>query len=212
MMANTQDNAKSKSNRSLDCSGDNIDESDNIFLFIPNIIGYFRIIFLIISLYYMPTHHVQASLFYVISALLDAFDGYAARYFNQSTRFGAILDQLTDRVGTLALLMVLCTLYPQYMLLFQLSAILDIASHWMYVWVTCLQGRVSHKFIDPAANPILSVYYTSRPLLFFMCAMNELFFCALYMRHFTTGPVCKLRLFPVSIMFYSHEKQFKFDF
>jgi CDP-diacylglycerol--inositol 3-phosphatidyltransferase len=174
---------------------DELDESDSIFLFIPNIIGYFRIIFLVISLFYMPTQYVQASLFYGISALLDAFDGYAARHFKQSTRFGGILDQLTDRVGTLSLLMVLCTLYPKYMLFFQLSAMLDIASHWMYVWVTCLQGHISHKFIDPASNPILNVYYTSRPVLFFMCAMNELFFCVLYMRHFTSGPVCKCWLF-----------------
>lgn len=166
------------------------DETDNVFLFIPNIIGYFRIVFVLISLYYMPTNHVKASIFYLISGLLDAFDGYAARYFNQSTRFGAILDQLTDRLATLGLVMVLSVLYSDYLIWFQLSAMLDIASHWMYVWVICLQGRTSHKFIDPASNPVLSVYYTSRPVLFFMCACNELFFCALYLRYFTVGPIC----------------------
>ena len=139
----------------------------------------------------MPTNHVKGSIFYLISSLLDAFDGYAARHFNQSTRFGSILDQLTDRLATLGLVMVLCVLYPDHLIWFQLSAMLDIASHWMYVWATCLQGRTSHKFIDPASNPILRIYYTSRPVLFFMCACNELFFCALYLRYFTTGPVGK---------------------
>lgn len=47
-----------------------------------------------------------------MSALLDAFDGWAARKYNQSSRFGAMLDQLTDRCGTMALCMALCRFYP----------------------------------------------------------------------------------------------------
>ena len=34
---------------------------------------------------------------YILSGFLDAFDGHAARAFNQSTKFGAMLDMLTDR-------------------------------------------------------------------------------------------------------------------
>ena len=32
----------------------------------------------------MSTDHVVAAMMYLSSGLLDAFDGYAARYFNQS--------------------------------------------------------------------------------------------------------------------------------
>jgi hypothetical protein len=32
------------------------------------------------------------------------------------------------------------------------------------------------------------MYYTSRPVLFFMCAGNEAFYAALYLLHFTEGP------------------------
>ena len=55
------------------------------------------------------------------SGFLDAFDGTAARALNQGTKFGAMLDQLTDRAALMCLLMVLGQLYPKYMLLFQVS-------------------------------------------------------------------------------------------
>ena len=56
----------------------------NIFLFVPNLIGYGRIIFGIISFILMPNHPLGASICYFLSAFLDAFDGHAARALNQS--------------------------------------------------------------------------------------------------------------------------------
>ncbi|RWS25581.1 Csa-PI synthase-like protein [Leptotrombidium deliense] len=164
-------------------------DSENIFLFVPNIIGYFRIVFGLISFYYMPFDYQKASVCYLLSAGLDAFDGYAARALGQSTKFGAILDQITDRCATMALVMVLSVFYPKYMLLFQVLNIVDIASHWIHIWVSIMQGKSSHKFVDPSGNPILRLYYTSRPVLFFMCAGNELFFSMLYLMYFTQGPI-----------------------
>ncbi|XP_063230211.1 CDP-diacylglycerol--inositol 3-phosphatidyltransferase [Bacillus rossius redtenbacheri] len=162
---------------------------ENIFLFVPNLIGYGRILLAIVSFYFMPTNHIVSSWCYIISGLLDAFDGYAARYFNESTKFGAILDQLTDRCGTMCLLVTLSYFYPRYMFLFQLSMCIDIACHWIYLHTTLLQGKTSHKFVDVAENPVMRVYYTSRPVLFCMCAGNELFYASLYLLHFTEGPV-----------------------
>ena len=37
------------------------------------------------------------------SFVLDYFDGLFARLFNQTSKFGGILDMLTDRMGTLIL-------------------------------------------------------------------------------------------------------------
>lgn len=53
-------------------------------MFIVVFSGYARIILAIISIYFMPTNYKVACTCYVISALLDAFDGHAARVFNQS--------------------------------------------------------------------------------------------------------------------------------
>ncbi|XP_008478955.1 CDP-diacylglycerol--inositol 3-phosphatidyltransferase-like [Diaphorina citri] len=47
-------------------------------------ICYGRIVLALISFYFMPTHYAIACWCYVISGLLDAIDGHAARYFNQS--------------------------------------------------------------------------------------------------------------------------------
>ncbi|XP_065201428.1 CDP-diacylglycerol--inositol 3-phosphatidyltransferase [Planococcus citri] len=164
-------------------------QTKNIFLFIPNLIGYSRIILALISFYFMPHNHVVACFCYVFSALLDAFDGHAARIFNQSTRFGGMLDQLTDRCGTTGLLVTLCVFYPKYMFFFQLSIAIDIACHWIFLHTSVLQGRSSHKFIDLSSNPIMQIYYSNKMVLFSMCCGNEAFYASLYLLHFTSGPL-----------------------
>ncbi|MGH0152452.1 UNVERIFIED_CONTAM: hypothetical protein FKN15_022300 [Acipenser sinensis] len=108
-------------------------EQENIFLFVPNLIGYSRILFAFISFYFMPTCPLLASVFYLLSGFLDAFDGHAARLLNQGTQFGAMLDMLTDRCATMCLLVNLSLLYPQYTILFQLSMTIDVASHWIHL-------------------------------------------------------------------------------
>lgn len=176
--------------------------SENIFLFVPNIIGYARVILAFISFYFMPTNYIIATTCYMTSALLDAFDGHAARYYNQSTKFGAILDQLTDRCGTMCLCAVLAHFYPKYMFLFLLSMCIDIACHWIYLHTSLLQGKTSHKFIDMSENPIMHLYYTNRTVLFCMCAGNEAFYAALYLLYFTTGPIIAgMSLFKIVLYF-----------
>lgn len=162
--------------------------AENIFLFVPNLIGYARIILALVSFYIMPFDYVMASVCYLLSGFLDAIDGYAARWLNQGTKFGAMLDQLTDRCATMCLMVMLAYFYPRWMILFQLSMIIDIASHWIHLYTSQLQGKASHKFIDASANPVMHIYYTSRPVLFIMCAGNELFYCMLYLLYFTEGP------------------------
>ncbi|XP_014664974.1 PREDICTED: CDP-diacylglycerol--inositol 3-phosphatidyltransferase-like [Priapulus caudatus] len=164
-------------------SGDN-----NVFLFIPNIIGYARIILALVSFYYMATDCALAVWCYIISSFLDALDGHAARYFNQSSKFGAMLDMLTDRCATMCLLVTLSLFYPRWMFWFQLSMTVDISSHWLHLHSSTVSGATSHKAIDLSGNPILRLYYTSRPVLFFMCAGNEMFYSMLYICHFTVGP------------------------
>lgn len=164
-------------------------QTDNVYLFIPNLIGYARIVLAVISFYFMPTNYVISSWCYIISVLLDALDGHAARTFNQSTKFGAMLDQLTDRCGTMGLLVTLSYFYPNYMFWFQLSMAIDVACHWFYLHTSILQGKTSHKFIDMNENPIMHIYYTNRTVLGFMCLFNELFYAALYLLYFTPGPI-----------------------
>jgi len=53
-----------------------------------------------------------------------------------------------------------------------------------------LQGKTSHKFVDPNENPLMRLYY-SKSVLTPMCCFNEMFYAALYLLHFTTGPLSK---------------------
>ncbi|KAM4530918.1 CDP-diacylglycerol--inositol 3-phosphatidyltransferase [Odontesthes bonariensis] len=161
---------------------------ENIFFFVPNLIGYARVVLALLSFYLMPCCPWPAVFCYLLSALLDAFDGHAARALNQSTKFGAMMDMLTDRCATMCLLVNLSLIYPSYTFLFQLSMCLDIASHWLHLHSSTIQGSASHKTIDLSGNPILRIYYTSKPVLFVMCAGNELFFCLLYILHHIQDP------------------------
>ncbi|KAJ8042944.1 CDP-diacylglycerol--inositol 3-phosphatidyltransferase [Holothuria leucospilota] len=136
----------------------------------------------------MRTDYITAAWCYLLSFYLDTLDGLAARYFNQETNFGDMLDQLTDRCATMCLLVTLSVFYPDYMFWFQLSMCLDITGHWLHVHCSTVQGRSSHKFVDPSGNPILRMYYTSMPFSYLMCYGNELFYAMLYLLHFDDGP------------------------
>ncbi|EMG48167.1 PIS1 CDP-diacylglycerol--inositol 3-phosphatidyltransferase [Candida maltosa Xu316] len=155
----------------------------DILLYIPNLIGYFRIITAIISFLYMKNHPVLTSIFYGISGFLDAFDGYAARKFNQGTRFGAVLDMVTDRCATSSLIVHLAILYPSYTVAWQILVSLDLASHYMHMYAMLSAGSTSHKSVDEKQSKLLNLYYTNRTVLFVVCLVNELFYVAIYLHY-----------------------------
>lgn len=45
--------------------------------------GYARVVFALISFYFMPFNPVNAMTFYLLNVFLDEIDGRAARRFNQ---------------------------------------------------------------------------------------------------------------------------------
>lgn len=111
-----------------------------VFLFIPNIIGYFRFAFLIASLFTYQNYPIQTILLYGFSQLFDMFDGMAARKFNQSTDFGAVLDMVCDRASDAVILAMLGSLYPEYSWLFYGDIILDLTSHWYQMYAALSSG------------------------------------------------------------------------
>lgn len=154
-----------------------------VFLYIPNLIGYSRVIFALASLFYMQWHPKYCTVLYCLSCILDALDGHAARKFNQTSQFGAILDMVTDRCTTSALMCFLCVAYPKWVVFFQLLVSLDLASHYMHMYATLSTGSVSHKKVGNQSW-ILKLYYTNNKVLFWFCACNELFFVGLYLVSF----------------------------
>jgi CDP-diacylglycerol--inositol 3-phosphatidyltransferase len=70
---------------------------DNVFLFPSNLIGYLRVILAAASLCIMPLYPRVCTVLYFTSCILDAVDGQVARRLGQTSKFGAVLDMVTDR-------------------------------------------------------------------------------------------------------------------
>lgn len=162
---------------------------ENVFLFVPNLIGYTRVILAAISLYYMRGNPRVCTVLYCVSCILDAFDGKLARMLQQSTRFGAVLDMVTDRCTTACLLCYLTAAYPNFALIFQGLVTLDFSSHYIHMYSSLVSGSTSHKKVDSKTSRILALYYTNTRVLFVLCAANELFFLCLYLMAFYTRPL-----------------------
>ncbi|KAE8225192.1 hypothetical protein CF319_g2034 [Tilletia indica] len=159
----------------------NLAGQENVFLFVPNLIGYARVILAALSLYYMKGNPKVCTVLYGISCLLDAFDGMAARALGQATKFGAVLDMVTDRCTTSCLLCFLTSAYPNAAVLFQGLITLDFSSHYIHMYSSLLTGSKSHKIVTSDVSRILWYYYNDSRILFIFCAGNELFFVCLYL-------------------------------
>lgn len=110
----------------------------------------------------MPLHPRTCSFLYSISALLDALDGKAARAYEQSTRFGAVLDMVTDRCTTTCLLVFLASAFPRWSIIYQGLISLDLSSHYMHMYATLAMAGsgASHKNASSGRNRILNLYYS----------------------------------------------------
>jgi len=156
-----------------------------VFLYYPNLVGYSRIAFTVAAFWLCFTNPQVAALFYLIGQGLDAVDGTVARAYGQTSKFGAVLDMLTDRMSTATLLVVLSHQYPMYWGLFAFLIVLDIVSHWFQMYAKLSSGATSHK---GSANPLLDFYYTFPYALLVFCVGNEFFLVALYLLPFWAGP------------------------
>jgi CDP-diacylglycerol--inositol 3-phosphatidyltransferase len=157
-----------------------------IYLYVPNLIGYGRVLCSLLSFLIYDTHPVLFLVLYTSSFLLDAVDGEAARKFNQTSRFGAVLDMVTDRFSTAALVTLLSHFYNSkiYIMGFVLLNILDFVSHWIRMYSTLVANVASHKDTRVIKNPLLRIYYGNRMVMAVLCLGNELFYIFLYALHF----------------------------
>jgi len=128
---------------------------NNVWLFAPNIIGYTRILLCVAAFYFVHSDYLLFFLCYSASAVLDIADGYAARALNQCTRFGAVLDMVTDRASTSCLIIVLAQMYPKYLFYFVFFVAIDIISHFAHLYSSLVRGVKSHKEISDKQSALL---------------------------------------------------------
>lgn len=79
------------------------------------------------------------------------------------------------------------TAFPRWIIIFQGLVALDLASHYVHMYATLSSGtNESHKNVDKSTSRILNLYYTNKSVLFTVCALNEVFFIALYLLSFSS--------------------------
>ena len=69
---------------------------------LPNALTWFRIVAipLVVVVFYLPVDWARpaAGLLFALAGITDYFDGYLARRLNQTSRFGAFLDPVADKL------------------------------------------------------------------------------------------------------------------
>ncbi|KAL3535798.1 hypothetical protein ACH5RR_004259 [Cinchona calisaya] len=152
-----------------------------VYLYIPNIIGYIRILLNCVGFAICFEDKTLFSILYLVSFVCDALDGWFARKFNQVSTFGAVLDMVTDRVSTACLLLILSQVYRPGLIFIALLA-LDISSHWLQMYSTFLMGKSSHKDVKDSSNSwLFRAYYRSRMFMGYCCASCEVLYIMLFL-------------------------------
>ncbi|GLJ07556.1 hypothetical protein SUGI_0069620 [Cryptomeria japonica] len=152
-----------------------------IYLYVPNLIGYARIVANIIAFGESFSNKNLFAALYFISFVCDELDGRFARMLNQASTFGAVLDMVTDRVSTAALLVVLSHLYRPCFAFFLALLALDIASHWLQMYSTFLSSKTSHKDVKDSKSWLVKVYYQHRLFMGYCCIGAEVLYLVLYL-------------------------------
>lgn len=159
----------------------------SVYLFVPNLIGYFRVVSAIAAFAVAHDQPLLCLGLYTLSFVLDAADGHAARLLNQCSSFGAILDMMTDRAATAAFLVLLSdVLQLGRWGVFTIAMLvgLDVASHFVRMYASLFLKHASHKDMSPDTPWLLRVYYTNRRVMASFCIGQEFSYLALYTLHF----------------------------
>ena len=118
---------------------------------IPNLLTYFRIIAipLVVVIYYLPFSWAgQASgIVFGLAAVTDWFDGYLARRLNQTSKFGAFLDPVADKLIVTTALVVLVQNDPTVILMVVAAIIIgrEITVSALREWMSELGARARVK-------------------------------------------------------------------
>ena len=118
--------------------------------YIPNLIGYMRLILLYICIK-KRKNKLICFLSYACSYFLDLFDGYYARKLNQSTKFGYYLDMICDRLSTTVSLII-----NKFNVVYIIN---DLVSHLIVLYDSYITKEHQKNIIPP--NLIAKLYLKS---------------------------------------------------
>ncbi|KAF8393908.1 hypothetical protein HHK36_020108 [Tetracentron sinense] len=151
----------------------------SVYLYVPNIIGYIRILLNFVAFSQCFSNKKKFSILYFISFVCDGLDGWFARKFNQVSTFGTLLDMATDRVSTVCLVVIVSQFYRPCLIFLPFLA-LDIVSHSWQMCSTFLSGKASHKDVKDKTNWLLKAYYGNRIFMAYCCVASEVLYIILF--------------------------------
>ena len=120
---------------------------------LPNLLTLNRILLIPIAIvcYYLPFTwaHPLTAIIALFIGLSDFLDGYFARKFNQSTRFGAFLDPVADKLSVVAgLVLVTGEYHMVWLTLFSMVIIIrEIVISALREWMASVGSRSSVKVL-----------------------------------------------------------------
>ncbi|TXG64751.1 hypothetical protein EZV62_011745 [Acer yangbiense] len=135
----------------------------SVYLYIPNIIGYIRVLLNVYAFAICFSQKWVFSTLYFVSFVCDAVDGWCARKFNQGIT--ELLIGALCRPG----------------LVFVSLLALDIASHWLQMYSTFLVGKTSHKDVKDSSSWLFRLYYGNRMFMGFCCVACEVLYIILFL-------------------------------
>ena len=114
---------------------------------LPNILTWLRIIAipLVVVLFYLPYpwSSASAALLFSAAAITDSLDGYLARRMGLTSRLGAFLDPVADKLLVAVALVLLVSLNPQWLVVLSACVIIgrEIAISALREWMAELGQR-----------------------------------------------------------------------
>ncbi|TVU14722.1 hypothetical protein EJB05_38212, partial [Eragrostis curvula] len=134
----------------------------SVYLYIPNIIGYFRIIINFIAFAVCYSNRALFAILYFFSFVLDGVDGWFARKFNQGKETKLLIF-----------------IYLESRCLTWLS-VLD--ASWVGYYEPLVSNvQTSHKDVKHTGNWLLKLYYGYRPFMAFCCVSCEVLYIILFL-------------------------------
>ncbi|KAL9980297.1 hypothetical protein ACROYT_G008861 [Oculina patagonica] len=168
-----------------------------VYFLVPNLIDYVRIILNLAAFYCMLSKPFLAiALHFTGGIVLDVADGISARYLNQCSKYGDLLDNLLDRCGRIGMMMALCVFYPQYLFALQLLVCLEVAggisNHYRCSLMTDPSLPSDNYEKAHCYGPWLLRNYFQEPFLTLVIIGQDVCVAMLYLLHFSPGPVVSL--------------------
>ncbi|KAK9819002.1 hypothetical protein WJX74_001461 [Apatococcus lobatus] len=151
-----------------------------VFVYVPNLIGYLRVFCTLLALCCASTRPALCITAYFFGFVCDDLDGRFARLFNQTSKVGAVLDMVTDRISTSGLLVILGGLYPHWSFTCAALCMLDISSHWFQMVATSTLGANSHKDTN-SQSWLIRLYYRQRIFMGVCCISCEILYLSVYL-------------------------------